>query len=174
MRVGLIGLGKIGEGIARRMTGKGYEVWGYGNNYEKVCEQYEKGYISGCTTNMESLAQMIHNYKNISDKKPGIFMISVPQENVEDTLNELLRLCREGDIVINYGNSSIADSWKREEYCSKLGIAYLDCDVNRDVCSMDSGYNLMVRGGDTTIATCKSIFNSLGKWDYSTRYSSVI
>jgi len=174
MKIGLIGLGQMGEGISRLLIKNGHEIWGYRKDVKKADEQYEKGYISGYTTSLESLFQMIHNHKNISDKKPGIFMISVPQENVEDTLNELLRLCREGDIVINYGNSSIADSWKREEYCSKLGIAYLDCDVNRDVCSMDSGYNLMVRGGDTTIATCKSIFNSLGKWDYSTRYSSVI
>jgi 6-phosphogluconate dehydrogenase len=174
MKVGLIGLGKIGEDIARRMVNKGYEIWGYRNNYEKACEQYEAGYISGCTTSLEVLVEVIHNHKFISDKKPGIFMMSVPTENVEDTFNELLRLCREGDIVINYGNSSIADCWEREEYSAKLGIAYLDCDINRDVYDMDGGYNFMVRGGNTAIATCKGIFHTLGRWDYTTKHSSVI
>lgn len=174
MKVGLIGLGKIGESISRRMVNKGYEVWGYENNYKKLCEQYEKGHISGCTTNMESLVLMIHSHKNISDRKPGIFMMVLPPENVEDTLNGLLRLCREGDIVINYGNSSIEDCWKREEYCSKLGIAYLDCDTNRDVCDVDGGYNFMVRGGNTAIATCKGIFHAIGQWDYTTKHSSII
>jgi 6-phosphogluconate dehydrogenase len=174
MRVGLIGLGKIGEGIARRMVKKGYEVWGYRNNYEKSCEQYEAGYISGCTTNMESLAQMIHNYKNISDKKPGIFMVAVSPENVEETLDDLLRVCREGDIIINYGNSNIEDCWKREEHAAKFGVAYLDCDVDCNICDVDSGYNLMVRGGDTAIATCKGIFHTLGRWDYTAKHSSVI
>ena len=174
MRVGLIGLGKNGEDIAHRMNRKDYEVWGYRNNYEKANEQYEKGYISGCTTNMESLVLMIHSHKNISDRKPGIFMMALPPENVEDTLNGLLRLCCEGDIVINYGNSSIEDCWKREEYCSKLGIAYLDCDTNRDVCDVDGGYNFMVRGGNTAIATCKGIFHAIGQWDYTTKHSSII
>jgi len=174
MKIGLIGFGKIGENIALRMIKKGYEVWGYENNYKKLCEQYEKGHISGCTTNMESLVLMIHSHKNISDRKPGIFMMALPPENVEDTLNGLLRLCREGDIVINYGNSSIEDCWKREEYCSKLGIAYLDCDTNRDVCDVDGGYNFMVRGGDTAIATCKGIFHTLGRWHYTAKHSSII
>jgi len=149
-------------------------VGSYENNYKKLCEQYEKGHISGCTTNMESLVLMIHSHKNISDRKPGIFMMALPPENVEDTLNGLLRLCREGDIVINYGNSSIEDCWKREEYCSKLGIAYLDCDTNRDVCDVDGGYNFMVRGGNTAIATCKGIFHAIGQWDYTTKHSSII
>jgi len=174
MRVGLIGLGKNGEDIAHRMNRKDYEVWGYRNNYEKSCEQYEKGYISGCTTSLEVLVEVIHSHKNISDRKPGIFMMVLPPENVEDTLNELLRLCREGDIIINYGNSSIEDCWKREEYCSKLGIAYLDCYVNRDVFDMGSGYKFVVRGGNTAIATCKGIFHALGQWNYTTKYSSVI
>ena len=90
MKIGLIGFGKIGENIALRMIKKGYEVWGYENNYKKLCEQYEKGHISGCTTNMESLVLMIHSHKNISDRKPGIFMMALPPENVEDTLNGLL------------------------------------------------------------------------------------
>ena len=50
MKVGIIGLGRMGEGMSRRMIAAGHEVWGYRNNYEKANEQFEKGYISGCTT----------------------------------------------------------------------------------------------------------------------------
>jgi len=174
MRVGMVGLGNIGEKISSRLIKSGYEVWGYRNNYEKACEQYEAGYISGCTTSLEVLVEVIHNHKFISDKKPGIFMMALPKENVEETLNELLRLCREGDIVINYGNSSIEDCWKREEYCAKFGIVYLDCDVDRNICDMDNGYNFMVRGGNTAVATCKSIFHALGQWNHTSKYSSII
>ena len=49
MKVGMIGLGRMGEGMSRRLIAAGHEVWGYRNNYEKSCEQYEAGYISGCT-----------------------------------------------------------------------------------------------------------------------------
>ena len=54
MKVGIIGLGRMGEGMSRRMIAAGHEVHGFRNNYEKACEQYEKGYISGCTTSLES------------------------------------------------------------------------------------------------------------------------
>ena len=52
MKVGIIGLGRMGEGMSRRMIKAGIEVHGYRNNYEKAQEQFEKGYISGCTTSL--------------------------------------------------------------------------------------------------------------------------
>ena len=91
MKVGMIGLGRMGEGMSRRLIKHGHEVWGYRNNYEKANEQYEKGYISGCATSVESLVQVVHSYKSVSERKPGIFMMVVPAETVEETINELLR-----------------------------------------------------------------------------------
>ena len=58
MKVGIIGLGRMGEGMSRRMIKAGIEVHGYRNNYAKAQEQFEKGYISGCTTSLESLVQV--------------------------------------------------------------------------------------------------------------------
>ena len=166
MKVGMIGLGRMGEGMSRRLIKHGHEVWGYRNNYEKACQQYEAGYISGCTTSIQSLVQIVH--------RPGVYMMVVPAETVEETLSELLRHCSEGDIIVNYGNSNIEDCWKREERSAKFGVAYIDCDVDRNICDVDSGYNLMVRGGDTAIATCKNIFHDLGTWKFTTKHSSVI
>ena len=54
MKVGLIGLGRMGEGMSRRMLKAGIEVWGYRRNYEKANQQFEKGYISGCTPSLEA------------------------------------------------------------------------------------------------------------------------
>ena len=125
MKVGMIGLGRMGEGMSRRLIKHGHEVWGYRNNYEKANEQYEKGYISGCATSVESLVQVVHSYKSVSERKPGIFMMVVPAETVEETINELLRYCREGDIIIDHGNSNFKDSRKRAERLAKLGIQYI-------------------------------------------------
>ena len=55
MKVGIIGLGRMGEGMSRRMIKAGIEVHGYRNNSKKSEEQYEKGYISGFTTSIQSL-----------------------------------------------------------------------------------------------------------------------
>ena len=84
MRVGLIGLGRMGEGMSRRMMKDGIEVWGYRRNYEKAQEAYEKGYVDGVCIDIKSLAAQVKQ-----GGSPGIFMMVVPAENVEDTINEL-------------------------------------------------------------------------------------
>jgi len=161
MKVGMIGLGRMGEGMSRRLIASGHEVWGYRNNYEKACEQYEAGYVSGVTTSIQSLVQVMHSYKAVSDKKPAVFMMVVPAETVEETINELLRFCSEGDIIIDHGNSNFKDSRKRAERLAKLGIQYIDCGTSGGVYGLDRGYCLMVGGGNTAVTTCQSIFDAL-------------
>ena len=154
MRVGMIGLGRMGEGMSRRLIKAGHEVWGYRNNYTKAEEQYEKGYISGCTTSIEALVQAV------GSKGPGVYMMVVPAETVEDTLNELLQFCVEGDIIIDHGNSNFKDSRRRAERLAKLGIQYLDCGTSGGVFGLERGYCLMVGGGDTAVSICRPIFDA--------------
>jgi 6-phosphogluconate dehydrogenase len=165
MKVGLIGLGRMGEGMSRRMIKAGIEVHGYRNNYAKAEEQYEKGYISGCTTSLESLVQVVHSgigtLTNDVAKSPGIFMMVVPAETVEDTLNELLQFCVEGDIIIDHGNSNFKDSRRRAERLAKLGIQYIDCGTSGGVYGLERGYCLMVGGANTAVSTCAPIFRAL-------------
>tara|TARA_B100001121_G_scaffold98043_3_gene86730 strand:+ start:5020 stop:6066 length:1047 start_codon:yes stop_codon:yes gene_type:complete len=164
MKVGLIGLGRMGEGMSRRMIKQGIEVHGYRNNYEKACKQYEAGYISGCTTSLESLVQVVHSTEGVftdTARVPGIFMMVVPAETVEDTLNELLQFCVEGDIIIDHGNSNFKDSRRRAERLAKLGIQYLDCGTSGGVYGLERGYCLMVGGANTAVQTCAPIFRAL-------------
>ena len=156
MKVGMIGLGRMGEGMSRRMMKAGIEVWGYRRNYEKSTEAYEKGYVNGVATTIENLVKIVKQ-----KDQPGIFQMVVPAENVEETINELLRFCGEGDIIIDHGNSNFKDSRKRAERLVKFGIQYIDCGTSGGVYGLDRGYCLMVGGGDTAVATCKSIFNAL-------------
>ena len=157
MKVGLIGLGRMGEGMSRRMMKAGIEVWGYRRNYEKAQEAYENGYVNGVTTSIQSLVQVVKS----CGTQPGIFQMVVPAETVEETINELLRYCGEGDIIIDHGNSNFKDSRKRAERLAKLGIQYIDCGTSGGVYGLDRGYCLMVGGGDTAVATCSRIFNAL-------------
>ena len=155
MKVGLIGLGRMGEGMSRRMMRQGIEVWGYRRNYEKAQELYEDGGIDGVTVDIAGLCA------TVKQSGPGIFMMVVPAETVEDTLNELLRFCSEGDIIIDHGNSNFKDSRKRAERLAKLGIQYIDCGTSGGVYGLDRGYCLMVGGSDTAVSVSSPIFNAL-------------
>ena len=161
MKVGLIGLGRMGEGMSRRMMKQGIEVWGYRRNYAKAEEAYEKGYVSGVATNLESLVQVVHEQEGMVGKAPGIFQLVIPAELVEDTLNELLPLLGDGDIIIDHGNSNFKDSRRRAERLAKLGIQYLDCGTSGGVYGLERGYCLMVGGADTAVSVCAPIFRAL-------------
>ena len=170
MKVGIIGLGRMGEGMSRRMIKAGIEVHGYRNNVQKANEQFEKGYISGYATSLESLVQVVHSQKSIYGEKsgetiitkaPGVFMMVVPAETVEETLNELLQFCVEGDIIIDHGNSNFKDTRRRADRLAKLGISYLDCGTSGGVYGLERGYCLMVGGADTAVSICAPIFRAL-------------
>ena len=88
-------MGRMGEGMSRRLIAAGHEVHGFRNNVSKAEKQFEAGYISGYTTSVESLVQVVHSGVGVFNdvaRSPGVFMMVVPAETVEDTLNELLQL----------------------------------------------------------------------------------
>ena len=79
-------------------------------------------------------------------KVPGIFQITLPEVKVEDTLDELLPLLEEGDIIIDHSNTDITKCQELEKYCSKLGISYIFSGVY---------------GAPYAIDVCAKIFQSL-------------
>ena len=113
------------------MMRDGIEVWGYRRNYEKAQEAYENGHVDGVTVDIKTLVQ------TVKSDGPGIFMMVVPAETVEDTLNELLLDCSEGDIIIDHGNSNFKDSG-RAERLEKLGIQYIDCGTSGGVYGLEA------------------------------------
>ena len=150
MKVGLIGLGRTGEGMARRMIENGIEVWGYSSSsYENACGQYEAGYLSGCVTSIEYLVRAVKSDSKqytSAGRIPGIFQITLPAKKAEDTLDQLLPLLEEGDIIIDYSTSDIRKCQELEKYCSKLGISYIFSGVY---------------GAHVAIDVCSKIFQSL-------------
>ena len=161
MKVGIIGLGRMGEGMSRRMMKAGIETWGYRRNYKKAEEAYEKGYVSGVATDLENLVKIVHHQDGQVGKCPGIFQLVIPAELVEDTLNELLPLLGDGDIIIDHGNSNFKDSRRRAERLVKLGIQYIDCGTSGGVYGLERGYCLMVGGASGAVSVCAPNFRAL-------------
>jgi 6-phosphogluconate dehydrogenase len=146
------------------MMKAGIEVWGYRNNYEKACEQYEAGYISGCVTSLEYLVRAVKSdgKQYISaGKVPGIFQLAIPTKAVEETIDELLPLLSDGDIIIDHGNSNFKDSRRRALRLEKLGVQYIDCGTSGGVYGLDRGYCLMVGGRSHAVDVCRPIFDAL-------------
>ena len=109
----------------------------------------------------KSLVQVVHNQEGMVGKSPGIFQLVIPAELVEETLNELLPLLSDGDIIIDHGNSNFKDSRKRAERLSKLGIQYIDCGTSGGVYGLERGYCLMVGGATGAVSVCAPIFRPL-------------
>ena len=124
MKVGLIGLGRMGEGMSRRMMKEGIEVYGYRRNFAKAEEAAANGYITAAADSLESLVQVVKDGGS-AGQVPGIFQLVIPAELVQETINELLPLLSDGDIVIDHGNSNFKDSRRRAESLEKLGIQYI-------------------------------------------------
>ena len=161
MKVGLIGLGRMGEGMSRRMLKTGIEVYGYRRNITKAQEAAANGYITAAADSLESLVQVVHEQEGMVGKAPGIFQLVIPAELVEDTINELLPLLGDGDIIIDHGNSNFKDSRRRAERLEKLGIQYIDCGTSGGVYGLERGYCLMVGGASGAVSVCAPIFRAL-------------
>ena len=155
MKVGIIGLGRMGEGMSRRMIKEGIEVYGYRRNYVKAQEAVKSGYITDAADSLESLVQVVKSKKSIYGEKSGetvyvetqgIFQITCPEQKTEDTLDELLPLLEEGDIIIDHSTSDISKCQELELYCSKLGISYIFSGVY---------------GATYAVNACSKIFQSL-------------
>ena len=161
MKVGLIGLGRMGEGMSRRMINDDIEVYGYRRNYQKAKESEERGYITRAIDSLENLVKVVHYQDALVGNAPGIFQLVIPAELVEDTINELLPLLGDGDIIIDHGNSNFKDSRRRAERLSKYGIQYIDCGTSGGVYGLERGYCLMVGGATGAVSVCAPIFRSL-------------
>ena len=160
MKVGIIGLGRMGEGMSRRMIKQGIETVGYRRNYDKAKQLQEDGGISEAVDSLETLVRVVKRDK-LAGEVPGIFQLVIPAELVEETINELLPLLGDGDIVIDHGNSNFKDSRRRAIQLEKLGIQYLDCGTSGGVYGLERGYCLMVGGSDQAVSVCSPIFRAL-------------
>ena len=170
MKVGIIGLGRMGEGMSRRMIKAGIEVHGYRNNVQKANEQFEKGYISGYATSLESLVQVVHSQKSIYGEKsgetiitkaPGVFMMVVPAETVEETLNGYYSFVWREILLLIMAIAILRTLDKGQREAAKLGIQYIDCGTSGGVYGLDRGYCLMVGGTTGAVSTCAPIFRAL-------------
>jgi len=156
MKVGIVGLGRMGEGMSRRMLRDGIQTFGYRRNFSKTQEQVHSGYLSGAC---ESLGELVHDSREGQDR--AVILMVVPAETVEATIQQLLPFLQWGDIIVDHGNSNFKDSRRRAEELSQEGISYIDCGTSGGVYGLERGYCLMVGGVNDAVSYARPVFDSL-------------
>ena len=138
MQVGMIGLGRMGMNMARRLLIGGHHVVVYNRTYEKV-EQMEKEGAEG-SKSLEEFVQKL--------SVPRVVWMMYPAgELVDETVSTLSHLLSKDDIIVEGGNSSYKDDIRRARVLKTFGIHYVDAGVSGGIWGLKVGYCTMI-GGD--------------------------
>src|ERR1700678_2853481 len=148
MQLGMIGLGRMGANLVRRLMRDGHHCVAYDVSADAV-----KALEADGAQGAESLADFVSKLET-----PRAIWIMVPAGIVEQTLTQLRPLLSAGDIIIDGGNSYYRDDITRANDLKPFGIHYVDCGTSGGVWGLDRGYCLMIGGEDEAVQRLSPIF----------------
>lgn len=135
MKIGLIGLGKMGYNLALNMKDNKHEVVAYNRSPEKIALIEKEGVIGAYT-----LEQLVENLNN-----PRIIWLMLPAGQViDDMIDKLVNLLDKGDIIIDGGNSHYKDTLRRSAYLKEKEIHYVDIGTSGGISGARHGACMMV------------------------------
>ncbi|UQZ37238.1 6-phosphogluconate dehydrogenase (decarboxylating) [Paenibacillus sp. PK3_47] len=148
MKVGLIGLGKMGFNLGQNLLEHGHEIVAYDVNAAAVEELGAKGAAGAA-----SLAELVNKLES-----PRIAWIMVPHQFVDSVIAELTPLLSKGDIIIEAGNSHYKESVRRHDELSKEGIYFLDAGTSGGMEGARNGACYMIGGDEEAWAVAEPLF----------------
>ena len=140
MQLGMIGLGRMGANMVRRLIKGGHECVVFDRSQGAVKDLVKEKAIGA-----GSLADFVNRLS-----KPRAIWLMVPAAVVDQTIGELSPLLEKGDTIIDGGNSYYVDDIERAKGLRSLGIHYIDVGTSGGIWGLDRGYCMMI-GGDTEI-----------------------
>jgi len=154
MKLAMIGLGKMGANMARRLAADDHKVVAYDVNVESadsLADEHEN------ITAVATLKEVI----NIMDPSRVIWLM-VPHQFVDQCIEDILSAgASNGDLIIDGGNSNFKLSKQRAEKLKEQGIHYVDSGTSGGVWGLENGYSIMVGGTDEAVAMVKPALESL-------------
>jgi 6-phosphogluconate dehydrogenase len=154
MEIGLVGLGKMGANMARRLSRAGHRVVGYNRDVEIAYELAEE------ETNIVPVGSMDALVGSLSS--PRVVWSMVPAgDPTEQVVTALLELLGAGDIVIDGGNSNYKETLRRVEMVEAKGLHFVDVGVSGGIWGLTEGYGMMVGGEEAVVEQIKLIFEAL-------------
>jgi len=151
MQLGMVGLGRMGANMVRRLMRDGHTAVAYDRNQAAV-EQLAGEGATGAAT-MEDLVAKLDRPRNV--------WLMVPAAVVDATLAELLPLLDADDAVVDGGNSYYRDDIRRAKQAAERGVHYVDAGTSGGVFGLERGYSLMVGGDEAAFRRLEPVFASL-------------
>jgi 6-phosphogluconate dehydrogenase len=152
MDIGMVGLGKMGANMAERLVKGGHHVVGFDLDPESVQAVVDRG-----ADGAGSLEEMMEKLPS-----PRVLWIMVPAGRpVDATLEALLPLLGDGDILIDGGNSNYKDTLRRAEACRAAGGNFVDVGTSGGIWGLTEGYSMMVGGDADIVEILRPIFETL-------------
>jgi 6-phosphogluconate dehydrogenase len=151
MQLGMIGLGRMGANMVRRLAKAGHQCVAFDRNAESVRQVAQHGTIAAA-----SLDDLVNKLK-----RPRAVWLMVPAAVVDATLQELTAKLDAGDIVIDGGNSYYIDDIRRAKELTVKGLHYVDVGTSGGVWGLERGYCQMIGGEMQVVEHLDPIFKSL-------------
>lgn len=152
MRLAMIGLGRMGANIARRLMRGGHEIVAFDRDAAAIATLASEG-----ATGAISLEEVVANLG-----APRIFWVMLPAGvATQSAVDELMELAEPGDIIIDGGNSFYKDDIKRGATAREKQLHYVDVGTSGGVWGLDRGYCMMIGGDRETVDLLDPIFDTL-------------
>ncbi len=152
MKLAMVGLGRMGMNMARRLIRNGHEVVAYNRTRTKTDEIVKEGALGAYA--LADLAEHL--------SPPRTVWLMLPAGGpVDEHLGRLISFLSPGDVVIDGGNSHFKDDVRRQTSLSEKGVHYMDVGVSGGVWGLDEGYCLMIGGDPEIYKRLEPVFKAL-------------
>ena len=152
MKLGMIGLGRMGANMAQRLMRASHQLVGFDPKAEA-----RKSLEDGGAQTADTLAGLVAKVP-----APRVVWLMVPAGEITDsTLTQLLRLLAAGDCVVDGGNSNYKDTLRRAAAFAERKIDYIDCGTSGGVWGLAEGYSMMIGGESAAVERLRPIFEAL-------------
>ncbi|MCA1805937.1 MAG: decarboxylating 6-phosphogluconate dehydrogenase [Xanthomonadaceae bacterium] len=154
MKLAMIGLGKMGANMARRLARDRHEILAYDLDSQAATGLGRE--LPGITATA-SLAELVQGLP-----RPRVLWLMVPHQFVDDSIAKLLAAGVDaGDLIIDGGNSNYKQSQRRAQQLLEQGVHFVDAGTSGGVWGLDNGYSMMVGGSDEAVAMIRPALESL-------------
>ncbi len=156
MQLGMVGLGKMGANMTTRLLQGGHSVVVYDRSADAI-----QASAAGGASPSKSLSDLVGQLSS-----PKVVWIMVPSGRpTDDTIDELLGVLKNGDVIIDGGNTNWRDGLAAYDRCKAKGVHLIDAGTSGGVWGLKEGYCLMVGGDDGAVKRCEPIFKTLAPED---------